>query len=70
MAGDVSLMKKQNETLTKMQKEIKNKLSAHQDEMLLSILKNLITKTRPQDIEKSRDNHDRFKKKMKKLEAS
>ena len=70
MAGDVSLMKKQNETLTKKQKEVENILSAHQEEMLLSILKNLMTKTRTQDIEKSRDNHDRFKKKMKNLEAS
>ena len=70
IAGDVSLMKKLNETLTKMQKEIENILSAHQGGMLLSILKNLMTKTRTQDIEKSRDNHDRFKKKMKKLEAS
>ena len=43
MAGDVSLVKKQNETLTKKQKEIENILSAHQEEMLLSIVKNLMT---------------------------
>ena len=70
MAGDVSLMKKQNETFTKKQKEKETILSAHQEEMLLSIPKNLMTKTRTQDIEKLRDNHNRFKKKMKKLEAS
>ena len=45
--------------------------------MLLSIVKNLMTKPRTQDIEKLRDNHEKlrdnhniFKKKMKKLKAS
>ena len=78
MAGDVSLLKKQNETLAKKQKEIEkfNTLSAQQEEMLLSIVKNLMTKTRIQDIEKLRDNHEKlrdnhniFKKKIKKREA-
>ena len=77
MAGDVSLVKKQNETLTKKQKEIENVLSAHQEEILLSIVYNIMTKTRTQDIEKLRDNHEKlrdnhniFKKKIKKREAS
>ena len=61
MAGDVSLVKKQNETLTKKQKEIENILSAHQEEILLSIVKNLMTKTRTQDIEKLRDNHEKLR---------
>ena len=76
MAGDVSLVKNRNETLTKKQKEIENIVSAHQEEMLLSIVKNLMTKTRTQDIEKLRDNHEQlrgkhniFKKEIKKLEA-
>ena len=43
MAGDLSLVKKQNETLTKKQTEIENILSAHPEEMLLIILKNLMT---------------------------
>ena len=77
MAGNVSLVKKQNETFTQKQKEIENILSAHQEEMLLSKVKNLMTKTRTQDIEKLRDNHEKlrdnhniFKKKVKKLESS
>ena len=62
IAGDVCLLKKQNETLSMKQKELENMLSAHQDEKLSSILKNQMSITRTHDIENVRDNANRLKK--------
>ena len=69
MAGDVSLLEKQNETLSKKQKELENMFSAHQEEKLSSILKNQMTITRTHDIEKLRDNANRLKQ-MKMVEVA
>ena len=69
MAGDVSLWKKQNETLSKKQKELENMFSAQQEEKLSSILKNQMTKTRTHNIEKLRDNANRLKQ-MKMVEVA